>query len=91
MNQIQHALQSAAAWSSCTNDKLPYPETEQTLVFVGESEKQMLQAATHAARHGFARTATLQGGVQALQEPDIQLASHKQQHIFIYPGNEPAL
>jgi len=48
------------------------------LVFIGESDKQMLQAATHAARHGFSRTATLTGGVQALQDANIQLASLKQ-------------
>ncbi len=78
VNQIQHALQSAPAWSACTSNRLPYPEAEQTLVFIGESDKQMLQAATHAARHGFSRTATLTGGVQALQDANIQLASLKQ-------------
>ena len=78
VNQIQHALQSAPAWSACTSNRLPYPEAEQTLVFIGDSDKQMLQAATHAARHGFSRTATLTGGVQALQDANIQLASPKQ-------------
>ncbi|DBA76812.1 TPA: hypothetical protein ACH3X2_008831 [Trebouxia sp. C0005] len=77
VNQIQHALQSAPAWSACTSNRLPYPEAEQTLVFIGESDKQMLQAATHAARHGFSRTATLTGGVQALQDANIQLAEKR--------------
>jgi len=46
-------------------------------VFVGDNEKQVLQAATHAARHGFSRTATLTGGVQALEGTPVQQASCK--------------
>ena len=42
------------------------------LVFVGDNEKEMVQAATHAAKHGFARTATLAGGLQALERIESQ-------------------
>lgn len=47
------------------------------LVFVSDSEKEMVQAAVHAAKHGFARTATLDGGLQALDCIDTQKVSSK--------------
>ena len=45
------------------------------MVFVGDNEKEMVQAATHAAKHGFARTATLEGGLHALERMETQKAS----------------
>lgn len=50
----------------------PYPGVEHMLVFVGDIEKEMVQAATHAAKHGFARTATLAGGLQAFEDIESQ-------------------
>ena len=76
MNQLQHALQSPPAWTACTQDRKPYPEADRTLVFVGDTEKEMVQAATHAAKHGFARTATIEGGAQALETTPTQQACH---------------
>lgn len=48
---------------------------EHLLVFVGDNEKEMVQAATYAAKHGFARTATLAGGLQALECIETQKVS----------------
>lgn len=52
------------------------------LVFVSDSDKDMVQAAVHAAKHGFARTATLAGGLQALDSVDTQMVSSKLLQLF---------
>ena len=56
---------------------MPYPAPEHTLVFIGASDKQMLQAATYAARHGFSRTAILAGGTQGLEDTAVHKAKHQ--------------
>ena len=69
---IQHALQSPQAWTTHTRDKQPYPSKDHFIVILGDNDKQMLQAATHAAARGYSRTAILTGGVQTILDAAIQ-------------------
>lgn len=77
VNQIHHALQSPQSWSLYVKSAATYPGAEHTLVFVGDNEKAMVQAATQATKHGFARTATLAGGLQALNSMESQKVEPK--------------
>ena len=54
-------------WTLYTPDaQTEYPTIEHFLVFIGSNDTQMLEAAKHAAKSGFDRTATLSGGFASL-------------------------
>lgn len=69
-----NALQSRAMWSLYTPDaQTEYPSLEHLLIFIGSNDRQMLEAAKHAAKAGFQRVATLSGGAASLSTSPIQV------------------